>query len=88
VLRTLGVYTFGAYPDVDIHSLPYESDRFDVEIHSDTLEHVNNPVQALTESRRVLKPDVALCFNRADNCWRMSRDRSACHPATTATQAL
>lgn len=62
-IKKFGHYVFGAYPAVDMHALPFETGTFDIVIHSDTLEHVKEPVQALSECRRVLKPSVgALCF--------------------------
>ena len=76
VLRMLGRNTYGAYPEVDMHALPYADNTFDVVIHSDTLEHVQNPVHALTECRRVLKPCGALCFTVPVIVGRMSRSRA------------
>lgn len=75
VLKKFGGYVYGAYPEVDIHALPYGNCTFDVVIHSDTLEHVKNPVHALTECRRVLKPDGALCFTVPMIVGRISRNR-------------
>jgi SAM-dependent methyltransferase len=75
VLKFFGRHVLAAYPAVDIHALPYEDRSFDVVIHSDTLEHVKNPVHALSECRRVLKPDGALCFTVPVIVGRMSRSR-------------
>lgn len=75
VLKCFGHYVYGAYPEVDLHALPYQNNTFDVVIHSDTLEHVKNPIHALTECRRVLKPDGALCFTIPTIVGRMSRSR-------------
>ena len=90
VLKTFGNYVYGAFPEVDMHALPYDSSTFDVVIHSDTLEHVRNPVHALTECRRVLKPNGALCFTVPIIVGRMSRNRDGLpksyhgNPATMA----
>lgn len=54
-LKDLPLHTLGCYPDIDIQALPYPDESFDLVIHSDTLEHVPDPVQALRECRRVLK---------------------------------
>lgn len=74
-LRQLPGYVFGAYPAVDMHEMPYGDETFDLIVHSDTLEHVTNPVHALAECRRVLKVDGALCFTVPIIVDRMSRDR-------------
>ena len=74
-LNQVGGYVFGAYPDVDMHAIPYGSDAFDVVVHSDTLEHVENPIHALTECRRVLKRGGALCFTVPLIVGRLTRSR-------------
>jgi SAM-dependent methyltransferase len=74
-LRKFPNYTFGEYPAVDMHSLPYRDKTFDIVVHSDTLEHIANPVHALSECRRVLKPEGSLCFTVPIIVGRMSRDR-------------
>lgn len=93
VLRQFGGYVFGAYPEVDMHAIPYPSGTFDIVIHSDTLEHVPNPVHALSECRRVLKPGGALCFTVPIIVGRMTRDRAGLPKSyhgdpTTATDDL
>lgn len=44
----------------DVQELPYSPDTFDVIISYETIEHVPNPGQALTEFKRVLKNDGEL----------------------------
>lgn len=61
-LSKLAGHVFGAYPQVDMHALPYPDGSFDVVIHSDTLEHVPNPIHALGECRRVLARGGTVCF--------------------------
>ncbi len=75
-LRSLHGYTFGAYPEVDMHDMPFESNTFDIVIHSDTLEHVAHPVRALAECHRVLRPGGALCFTVPIIVGRMTRNRT------------
>jgi SAM-dependent methyltransferase len=75
VLRKFPGYVFGAYPEVDMHAMPYADSSFDIVVHSDTLEHVENPVHALSECRRVLKPAGALCFTVPVIVGRMTRNR-------------
>lgn len=66
---------FGHYPEVDMQAMPYPSDTFDLVVHSDTLEHVPDPVQALRECHRVLKPGGACCFTIPIIVGRLSRRR-------------
>ena len=75
VLAKLPKHVFGAYPAVDMQALPYQYGTFDLVIHSDTLEHIDDPVKALTECRRVLKPGGALCFTVPVVAGRLSRNR-------------
>ncbi|QCP50767.1 class I SAM-dependent methyltransferase [Trinickia violacea] len=75
VLRKFPGYLFGAYPEVDMHAIPYPDNAFDIVVHSDTLEHVQNPVHALRECRRVLKPGGALCYTVPTIVGRLTRNR-------------
>jgi len=68
-----------AYPETDMHALPFPAATFDIVVHSDTLEHVDNPVHALAECRRVLKPDGELVFTIPMIVGRMSRSRVGLH---------
>ena len=74
-LRQFSRYTFAQYPAVDIHDMPYEDNSFDLVVHSDTLEHVKNPIHALQECRRVLKNGAALCMTVPIIVGRLSRSR-------------
>lgn len=55
-------HLLACYPDVDLMSLPYEDEQFDLVVHSDTLEHIPRPIRALSECRRVLKPGGFCAF--------------------------
>ena len=76
LLRKLPGHVFGAYPEVDMHALPWPDASFDLVVHSDTLEHVEHPLQALKECARVLKPGGAICCTVPVIVGRMSRSRS------------
>jgi SAM-dependent methyltransferase len=80
-LKPLSGHVFAEYPAVDMHALPYDAGSFDIIVHSDTLEHVENPVHALAECRRVLKPGGALCFTVPIIVGRMSRTRDGLKPS-------
>lgn len=69
-------HVFGAYPGVDMHALPYPDAAFDLVVHSDTLEHVADPLHALGECRRVLRPGGALCFTVPGIVGRLTRSRA------------
>lgn len=69
-------YHFGAYPALDMHAIPYATGSLDLLVHSDTLEHIENPVHALQECHRVLKPSGALAFTVPIIVGRLSRNRS------------
>jgi SAM-dependent methyltransferase len=75
VLRQLPGHVLAAYPDVDMRAMPYAEGTFDLVVHSDTLEHVANPIRALAECRRVLRPGAALCFTIPTIVERLSRSR-------------
>jgi SAM-dependent methyltransferase len=76
VLSRFEGHVLALYPEVDIHRLPYADGSFDLVVHSDTMEHVVNPIHALTECRRVLKQGGGLCFTVPIVVGRMSRSRS------------
>lgn len=75
ILRQFRHHVHGTYPEMDIHALPCADQAFDLVLHSDTLEHVENPIHALSECRRVLRPRGALCFTVPMVVGRMSRNR-------------
>lgn len=75
-LRQLPGHIYGAYPEVDMHALPFADASLDIVVHSDTLEHVQDPVHALGECRRVLKRGAALCLTIPVVIGRMTRCRA------------
>ena len=82
-LSQLSGHVFGAYPAVDMHALPYPSGTFDVVVHSDTLEHVPNPIHALGECRRVLKEEGTLCYTCRSSSGGNREAAKACRRAIT-----
>jgi len=61
-LRQIPGHLLAEYPDVNMMSLPYEGARFDLVVHSDTMEHVPLPIRGLGECRRVLVPGGFCAF--------------------------
>lgn len=54
--------TFLEYPEIDMQNMPYEDGKFDLVVHSDTLEHVENTQLALRECYRILKKNGSLFY--------------------------
>ena len=61
-LSRLPGHTLTRFPGVDLRRLPFPDAAFDLVVHSDTLEHVEEPREALHECRRVLAPGGACVF--------------------------
>lgn len=80
-LASLPGYMRGDYPAIDMHRLPYADGFFDIVVHSDTLEHVAQPVRALEECRRVLSPGGHLCFTVPVIVGRLTRSRAGLPPS-------
>jgi SAM-dependent methyltransferase len=76
ILAGLPGHRLAAYPDVDMHQMPFGDASFDMVVHSDTLEHVSHPIRALAECRRVLKPGGSLCFTVPTIVGRLTRNRA------------
>ena len=68
--------------------LPFADQTFDLVLHADTLEHVPEPLAALTECRRVLRPGGWCCFTIPMIVGRMTRSRTAYLPAIMGYQAM
>ncbi len=69
------------YPEVDMTCLPFSNESFDIVVHSDTLEHVNAPIQGLSECRRVLKPGGFCAFTVPIIVNRLTRTRTDLSPS-------
>lgn len=74
-LKRMPGHILGEYPEVDMRFLPYSDNTFDLVVHSDTLEHVPDPVKALSECKRVLKPGGLLAYTVPIIVGRLTRDR-------------
>jgi len=70
------------YPELDMMNMSgIASGTYDLVVHSDTLEHVPDPVLALRECRRVLRPGGACCFTVPIVVGRLTRSRQGLPPS-------
>jgi SAM-dependent methyltransferase len=75
ILKQLPGHTLASYPDCDMTRLSFPAGAFDLVIHSDTLEHVADPLKGLRECRRVLANRGALVFTVPVVIGRLGRSR-------------
>lgn len=80
-LRQCPGHRLVGYPGVDMQRLPFADGAFDVVVHSDTIEHVADPLAGLNECRRVLAPGGALIFTAPVIVGRLSRGRAGRPPS-------
>ena len=80
-LSQLSGHTLATYPQIDMMCLPFLDNSFDLVVHSDTLEHINNPVKALSECYRVLKPKGICSFTVPIIIDRLTRSREGLPPS-------
>lgn len=70
-----------SYPELDMMAMNLPDDTYDLVIHSDTLEHIPDPVKGLSECLRVLKPGGACCFTVPTIVGRLTRSRDGLPPS-------
>ena len=80
-LSKLPRHCIGRYPQLDMMKMPYANGSYDLVVHSDTLEHVPEPVTALAECYRVLAPGGFCAFTVPIIVDRMSRSRAGLSPS-------
>ena len=74
-------YGLAKYPDVDMQRLPYTENTFDIIVHSDTLEHVPQPILALQECRRVIRKGGFVAFTVPIVYGRLNASREGLVPS-------
>ncbi|MGE5466689.1 MAG: methyltransferase domain-containing protein [Ignavibacteria bacterium] len=80
-LRALRGHRLISYPEYDMTCLSLPAAAFDLVVHSDTLEHVPDPLAGLAECRRVLKPDGRCIYTVPIVVDRVSRSREGLKPS-------
>jgi SAM-dependent methyltransferase len=65
----------GQYPEVNMQEMNFADGSFDLVLHSDTLEHVPDPLAGLRECHRVLRSGGWCCFTIPIVTRRLSRSR-------------
>ncbi len=78
---------FAQFPRVDMQALPHADGAFDLVVHSDTLEHVPDPVRGLAECRRVLREGGACVYTVPMIVGRLTRSRAGLPPSYHGTPA-
>jgi SAM-dependent methyltransferase len=80
-LRAVPGHVERSYPDIDMLSMPFADHSFDLVLHSDTLEHIPDPVRGLAECRRILRPGGACCFTVPIIASKLTRSRDGMAPS-------
>ena len=76
VLSKLPNHRLVHYPEYDMTRLSFKTAAFDLVLHSDTLEHVPNPIAGLSECRRVLAKNGRCIFTVPIIIGRLTRSRA------------
>jgi SAM-dependent methyltransferase len=84
-LRRLPQHTLIRYPDSDMTQLAFAERSFDVVVHSDTLEHVPDPIAGLSECRRVLSKNGICAYTVPIVVDRLTRSRRGLPPSYHGT---
>jgi SAM-dependent methyltransferase len=81
VLRRASGHQLVEFPQFDMQALNLKSERYDLVLHSDTLEHVASPVRGMEECYRILKPGGACIFTVPIIVGRLSKTREGLTPS-------
>jgi len=80
-LNKIPGHVLASFPEVDMQQLPYQDNSFDIVLHSDTLEHVPEPLAGLQECYRVLVPGGYCIFTVPMVIDRLTKSRAGLPPS-------
>jgi SAM-dependent methyltransferase len=80
-LSQLPKHNLAKYPQLDMMKMSYPDGAYDLVVHSDTLEHVPQPVTALAECHRILTAHGYCIFTIPVIVGRMTRSRTGLPPS-------
>lgn len=69
------------YPEMDMQAIDRPDASYDLVLHSDTLEHVPDPIKGLKEIHRILKPGGYMCYTIPIVVGRPTKKRPAGKPS-------
>ena len=81
VLTKIPGHVFIKYPEYDMTKLPFNQESFDIVLHSDTLEHVEDPIAGLAECKRVLNSSGVCIYTVPIIVGRLTRSRKGLKPS-------
>ncbi len=87
IFALLPHHSLVAFPEFDMQRMNLPDASVEIIIHSDTLEHVPDPLQALRECRRVLKKGGLLFYTVPVVVGRLTRSRTGLAPSYHGTRA-
>jgi SAM-dependent methyltransferase len=87
ILKRIREHRLVTYPDFDMTNLAIDSSTYDLVVHSDTLEHVDNVESALSECRRVLTGEGRCIFTVPLVVDRLSKSREGLPDSFHGNQA-
>ncbi|MEO5717275.1 MAG: methyltransferase domain-containing protein, partial [Chthoniobacterales bacterium] len=76
-----------AFPEFDMQKMNLPDNSVEIIVHSDTLEHISDPLQALRECRRVLNQGGHLFYTVPVVVARLTRSRAGLPPSYHGTRA-
>ncbi len=86
VFQEMPHHSLVAFPEFDMQQMNLPDESVDLIVHSDTLEHVPDPLEALRECRRVLKKGGHLFYTVPVVVGRLTRSRTGLPPSYHGTR--